>query len=209
MSGQDLPPGWRDGAGPDGAWVGKHRAPVTPGRKLLYRVIVPLGAVAAVVVLIVVLISLNGHDSGNAPGPGVVTASHPTVVIPSTTPTTPTPEETTPSPTEKPTHVALPPKRHHANRNAMATVRVYNTTAIQGLAHHVAAEIQSRGWTVASVGNIRLAPSTSTLYYSPSAHDAARHLAREFSGIRRLQPNSVVGLTSSGLTLVLTADWHD
>jgi hypothetical protein len=214
VSGQDLPPGWRNPPSAEGPWVGKHRAPVPPGRKLLYRVVVPLGAVVAVVVLIVVLIGLNGHSSGNGPGPGVITASTPPrVVIPSATATsrTPTPSDTTTStPTHRATHVTLPPNhRHRRVPAAMAPVRVYNTTAIQGLAHHVAAEIQSRGWNVVAVGNIRLAPATSTLYYSPSAHAAARHLSSEFSGIHRLQPNSAAGLHSSGVTLVLTADWHD
>lgn len=195
--------------GPGGPWVGKHRAPVTPGRKLLYRVVVPLTAVAAVIVLIVVLVSLNGHSSGKGPGPGVITASAPRVVIPSATGTpTQTPTET---PTQTPTHIALPP-RHHQHRavpKAMASVRVYNTTAIQNLAHEVAAEIESRGWTVTAVGNLSGAVSESTLFYSPSAHAAARHLAAEFSGIRRLEPNSVAGFTTSGLTLVLTSDWHN
>jgi hypothetical protein len=191
--------------------VGRHRAPVTTGRKVLYRLVVPLGAVAAVVVLIVVLIGLNGHSSGNGPGPGVITASTPRIVIPSTTPTHSPSPSATPSATLKPSHKPAPPARHHhpVDRNAMASVRVFNTTAIQGLAHHVAAEVQARGWQVSAVGNISLAESSSTLYYSPSAHAAAHHLAREFSGIRRLAPNSAVGITTSGLTLALAADWHD
>jgi hypothetical protein len=173
-------------------------------------VIVPIGAVAAVVVLIVVLIGLGGHSSGNSPGPGVITGTTPRVVIPSHT--VPPVASTTPpavlTPTHKPTHAA-PVHHHHAALTAMAPVRVFNTTLIQGLAHHVAAEVEARGWQVTAVGNIVLTESTSTLYYSPSSHDAARHLASEFSGIRRLEPNSVAGITASGLTLVLTADWHD
>jgi hypothetical protein len=50
---------------------------------------------------------------------------------------------------------------------------------------------------------------TTTLYYSPSARAAAQHLAREFSGIHRIEPNSGLGVHYHGLTLVLTADWHD
>ena len=91
----------------------------------------------------------------------------------------------------------------------MAPVRVYNSTHITGLAHHVAAEVAQRGWTVPDVGNVSNAISATTLYYSPSARAAAQHLAREFSGIRRIQPNTALGIHYSGLTLVLTADWHD
>ena len=76
-------------------------------------------------------------------------------------------------------------------RTAMASVRVYNTSRIKGLAHHVAAEIRSQGWTVAAVGNVDSHPIATTLYYSPGAHAAARHLARQFSGIRRLAPEQL------------------
>jgi hypothetical protein len=91
----------------------------------------------------------------------------------------------------------------------MAPVRVYNSTPIQGLAHHVAAEIEARGWTVTDVGNVTGASSLSTLYYGPGDKAAAQHLANEFSGIRQIEPNSAAGVSSSGLTLILTADWHD
>jgi hypothetical protein len=91
----------------------------------------------------------------------------------------------------------------------MAPVRVYNSTHITGLAHHVAAEIAQRGWTVPDVGNVSNVLPSTTLYYSPSAHAAAQHLAREFSGIRRVLPNNSLGIHYHGLTVVLTSDWHD
>jgi hypothetical protein len=47
-----------------------------------------------------------------------------------------------------------------------------------------------------------------TLYYSPGARDAARHLAHQFSGIRQIRPNTSANLDYHGLTLILTADWH-
>jgi hypothetical protein len=91
----------------------------------------------------------------------------------------------------------------------MAPVRVYNTTRISQLAHRVASEIAAKGWTVPDVGNMSGVSSTTTVYYSPGAHAAAVHLAHEFPGIRRVRPNSEAALTSSGLTLLITADWHD
>lgn len=91
----------------------------------------------------------------------------------------------------------------------MAAVRVYNSTTITGLAHHVAAEIAARGWTVTDVGNVSGASSLSTLYYAPGDKAAAQHLAKEFSGIRQIKPDSAAGISFSGVTLILTADWHD
>jgi hypothetical protein len=91
----------------------------------------------------------------------------------------------------------------------MAPVRVYNSTGITGLAHHVAAEIQARGWTIADVGNVGGASSRTTVYYAPGQKAAAQHLASEFSGIRQVEPDSAAGISFSGLTLILTADWHD
>lgn len=188
--------------------VGRHRAESTRG--LGRRLLAPLTAVAVVVAVIVVLVAVRGHSSGSGPGAGVISAptSSPTVAVtPSrsvrTTPTT-TAVRTHPAPTPP-----LRPTRPPASRTAMAAVRVYNSTHITGLAHHVAAEVAQRGWTVPAVGNVSNAVSVTTLYYSPSTHAAARHLAREFSGVRRLQPNSALGINYHGLTLVLTADWHD
>jgi hypothetical protein len=90
----------------------------------------------------------------------------------------------------------------------MAPVRVYNTTHITGLAHGVASQMAAKGWTVPAVGNVAATSSVTTLYYSPKDHDAARHLARQFSGIQRIRPNKEASFDYHGLTLVLTADWH-
>jgi hypothetical protein len=90
----------------------------------------------------------------------------------------------------------------------MANVRVYNSTHISGMAHQVAAAIAAKGWTVPEVGNLGAVSSMTTLYYSPGARDAARHLAHQFSGIRQIRPNTSANLDYHGLTLILTADWH-
>jgi hypothetical protein len=127
---------------------------------------------------------------------------------PSTTPST----STTPTPTHTAKAPPPPPKtktKPKPDRTAMAPVRVYNSTTISGLAHHVADEVEARGWTVIDVGNVSGASSLSTLYYAPGLKAAAQHLASEFSGIRQVEPDSASGITFSGLTLILTADWHD
>lgn len=198
-------------AGNSGKWTGRHRAPVSGTRKLMVRVVAPLVAVAVVVAVIVVLVGLNGHSSGNNPGPGVITASSPSVIS-SQTPTQMPSPSLTPSHTltPRPTHTkAAPPTHPPASLTAMASVRVYNSTRITGLAHHVAAEIEARGWSVVDVGNVGGASSLSTLYYAPGDKAAAQHLAREFSGIRQVEPDSAAGISFTGLTLILTADWHD
>jgi hypothetical protein len=201
------------GSHPSGHWVGRHRAPISTRRKVLVRLVAPLVAVVAVAAVVLVLIGFFGHSSGNAPGPGVVTAASSPTVAPSTTPTlspTPTPK---PTPTTTPTHTPKPPPpkptHHPAALTAMAPVRVYNSTTIQGLAHEVASEIEERGWTVTDIGNVSGASSLTTLYYGPGAKAAAQHLAREFSGIRQIEPDGSAGISGSGLTLILTADWHN
>ncbi|HVS69058.1 MAG TPA: LytR C-terminal domain-containing protein [Mycobacteriales bacterium] len=195
--------------------VGRHRAPATTGQQLLRRLIAPLIAVAMVAAVIGVLIALRGHSSGNGPGPGVVTAPTITPIgspsrsrsaSPSMTPTvTITQTHPPPTPSLRPTRRAHRP----AWKTAMAAVRVYNTTHISQLAHHIAAEIAAKGWTVPDVGNMSGVSSSTTLYYSPGSHAAAVHLAHEFSGIRRVRPNSEAALDFHGLTLLITADWHD
>jgi hypothetical protein len=184
---------------------GRHRA--EPSRSSLSRVLAPLAAVAVVAAAIVVLVIVRGHSSGSGPGAGVITApTHRPITTPHASPTsTPSVALTHPAPTHPAPRHTRPP----ASRTAMAPVRVYNSTRITGLAHHVAAEVASRGWTVPDVGNVTNAIPTTTLYYSPSAHAAAQHLASEFSGIHRIEANSALGIHYSGLTIVLTADWHD
>lgn len=184
---------------------GRHRA--EPSRSSLSRVLAPLAAVAVVAAAIVVLVIVRGHSSGSGPGAGVITApTHRPITTPHASPTsTPSVALTHPAPTHPAPRHTRPP----ASRTAMAPVRVYNSTRTSGLAHHVAAEIENRGWTVTDIGNATGAPSRTTLYYSPTARAAAQHLAREFSGIRQLVANRAVGIDYPGLTLVITSDWHD
>lgn len=194
--------------------MGRHRAPRPAGRRAVVRLLAPIIAVAAVVLVVVVVLEINGHSSGNQPGPGVVTATTPSLgasLTPHATVSPTTAASTSPS---APAHTAKPPPakpkpKPKPDQTAMAPVRVYNSTTITGLAHHVADEVSARGWTVIDVGNVRGASSLTTLYYAPGLKAAAQHLASEFASIRRVEPDSAARIAFTGLTLILTADWHD
>jgi hypothetical protein len=91
----------------------------------------------------------------------------------------------------------------------MATVQVLNNSRIHGLAHEVAAEVADKGWHIGFIGNLQGRTPEPTVYFAPGEEAAAKHLALEFSSIRRIEPNSAAGLTSGGITLVLTSAWAD
>jgi hypothetical protein len=183
-------------------------------RKTIVRIVAPIIAVVAVAAVVFVVFKINGHSSGNQPGAGVVTAASSPSATPSNSVGWTGPTSTTPSPSTTPStkhSVKLPPPKPKPkpDETAMAPVRVYNSTTITGLAHHVAAEVEARGWSVIDVGNVSGASSYTTLYYAPELKAAARHLASEFSGIYQIEPDSTAGISFSGLTLILTASWHD
>lgn len=90
----------------------------------------------------------------------------------------------------------------------MAPVQVLNNSRRTGLAHEVAADIAARGWKIGVIGNLRGLVSVPTVYYSPGEEPAAKHLQREFSSVQRIEPNSALGLTATGITLVLTEAWE-
>jgi hypothetical protein len=200
-----------------------HRAPFAPDQ-LLSRILAPLAAIAAVIVVVVLLIWINGRPGGttsaalaNTPAhssvPSVVTVVTPTkssapAAPPSTAPaTTPSSTPATAKTTAPPVPAAhtKPPKPPVTN--AMAPVQVLNNSRRTGLAHEVAAALAAKGWQLGLIGNLQGLVSQTTVYYAPGEKAAAEHLEREFSSIRRIEPNSAEGLTSSGITLVLTADW--
>ncbi|HVV76571.1 MAG TPA: LytR C-terminal domain-containing protein [Mycobacteriales bacterium] len=193
--------------------VGRHRAPEPgrPGRSS--RLLAPLLAVVVVAAGIGVLVAVRGHSSGSSPGAGVIVAPPtPTSSVSSAASPSLTPSDTVTQTHPPPSPLPTPHKTHRhppASTTAMAPVRVYNTTRISQLAHRVAAEIAAKGWTVPAVGNLGGVSSSTTLYYSPGKRAAALHLASEFSGIRRVRPDSEAQLDFHGLTLLITADWHD
>jgi hypothetical protein len=186
---------------------GRHHAEPSSRSGFGGQFLAALGAVAAVAAVVLVLVAVRGHSPGTGPGPGVIVAPTTSPVVTPQGTTTPTVVLTHPAPspvvTTKPEHHGPP-----AWRTAMAQVRVYNSTHITGLAHGVAADIAAKGWKVPIVGNVIAKSPITTLYYSPHAKDAARHLAHQFPGIHRIRPNSEEALDYKGLTLILTADWQ-
>jgi hypothetical protein len=86
---------------------------------------------------------------------------------------------------------------------------VLNNSRIKGLAHHVAAEVQSRGWAISVIGNLRGRVPETTLYFPAGGFAAAEHLAGEFGSIQRVLPQADGGLHSSSLVLVVTRFWTD
>jgi hypothetical protein len=187
-------------------------------RLLESRLVAPLTAVSVVVVVILLLIWINGKPSGNGPGPGVVSApktsttpavSHPPAsqsAAPSHTavPTRSTAATPTSAPTTAPTHAAVP-----VDLNAMASVKVLNNSTVSGLAARVANELRGKHWKITSVGNLQGVVPETTVYYPAGERAAAKHLAREFTSIRRVAPATSASLGSHGrgLTLVVTRDW--
>jgi hypothetical protein len=198
-----------------------HRAS-SGANRALRRIAAPLTAVAVVVVVIVLLIWINGR-SDNSPGSAVVSATSPAAppspsLAPSPVPS-PTPHK---RPTPSPSPHRHQPAPHHSTRPhatpsptastvapAFAPVDVLNNSRISGLAHHVAAEVESRGWTISAVGNLRGRVAETTVFYPDGGFAAAQHLQSEFGSIDRLLPQSEGGLHSSSLVLVVTRFWSD
>jgi LytR cell envelope-related transcriptional attenuator len=195
---------------------GHHRAPLGLSQAA-GRVLAPLAAVGVVVAVILLLIWINGRPAS------VGSAGSANAAVTPVTRTTPV----APAGSTAATPPASPPaSRHHASSSPSATattqrhrrttaavatakapVQVLNNSRRTGLAHEVATLVQSKGWQVSSVGNLQGSIAVPTVYYSSGNKSAAEHLAREFPSISRVEPNSAVGLTATGITLVLTAAW--
>jgi cytoskeletal protein RodZ len=195
-----------------------HRAS-TGASRALGRLAAPLVAVAVVVVVILLLIWINGRsdDSSNSAivSPPSTSAAPPST-SPSASPTarprprpTPSPRRHFPAPHRSTHHPVAPTSTAPSAAPAFAPVEVLNNSRIKGLAHHVAAEVESRGWTISQVGNLRGRVADTTVYYPDGGFAAAQHLESEFGAIHRLLPQSEAGLHSSGLVLVITRFWTD
>jgi len=172
------------------------------------RLVPPLAAVSAVVLVIVLLLVLNspGHSSGPGPalrpGPVVTTSAPASSEPPSSTPT--------PSPTHrvKPRHTA-PAAEPSATATAVVPklpVTVLNNSRRTGLAHRAAAQVAGGGWPIRQVGNFRGRIPVSTVYYSAGQQAVASRLAHQFPAVQRVLPR-FDGLPGSGLTLVVTREW--
>jgi hypothetical protein len=192
-----------------------HRAP-TGARGVITRLAAPVTAVVVVVAVILLLIWINGRSGDGSGKPvGAGPASHQPLPTPDGSPTA-THRSPSPSPSHH-HHQAAPRKTHPAAPSpsesspaitaAFAPVEVLNNSRIHGLAHHVAAEVEGRGWTISQIGNLRGRVAETTLYYPPGGFDAAEHLAHDFGQIQRLEPQSEGGLSSTSLVLVVTRFW--
>ncbi|HTW21274.1 MAG TPA: LytR C-terminal domain-containing protein [Mycobacteriales bacterium] len=200
-----------------------HRAP-PPGAQF-GRVLGPVVALVVVGAVVALLIWINGKPNGStaaaAGGSHSAIPSTPASSPSTTAPASPSPSTSvpvaggpspgasspvasggSPSASSATTHTGKP-----ADRTAKAPVQVLNNSRLTGLAHQVAGEIESKGWHVGVIGNLQGVISETTVYYSAGNKAAAKHLAREFAEVRRVEPNSDVGLTQTGITLVITADW--
>lgn len=158
---------------------------------------------AAVVLVIVALLVLNGpaHTSGLGPAlqpPSLVptTASHTPTSLP-TQQARPTPARTVP--VDEPSATATPVV-------AKAPVTVLNNSRRSQLAARAAGQLHGGGWPIAQVGNFTGRIPVSTVYYARGQEGVARALARQFPAIQRVHPR-FAGLPGSGLTLVVTREW--
>jgi hypothetical protein len=195
-----------------------HRAS-TGASRALGRLAAPLIALAVVVVVIVLLIWINGRSDDSSSSAVVSPSSAsaaPPAASPSVSPTahqgptpSPSPHRHSPAPHRSPHHTAAPTSSPSTAAPAFAPVEVLNNSRIKGLAHHVAAEVESRGWTISEIGNLRGRIAETTVYYPDGGFAAAQHLQSEFGSIERLLPQSEAGLHSSGLVLVVTRFWTD
>jgi cytoskeletal protein RodZ len=191
-----------------------HRAS-TRARGAAVRLAAPLTAVAVVVIVIAVLIWINGRSGDSSNSAGSPPSHQPTAAgapTPSALPSTQHRAKPKHSPSATPaphrsTHQATAPAS--AAPAAFAPVEVLNNSRISGLAHHVAAEVASRGWTISTVGNLEGRLAETTLYFPPGGLGAAEHLAGEFGSIQRVLPQSEGGFHSSSLVLVVTRFWTD
>jgi LytR cell envelope-related transcriptional attenuator len=196
-----------------------HRAS-TGASRALGRLAAPLVAVGVVVVVILLLIWINGRSDDSSSSavvsPPSASAAATPAAPPSASPTarprpTPTssPRRHTPAPRRSTHPVAAPTSPPASAAPAFAPVEVLNNSRISGLAHHVAAEVEGRGWTISDVGNLRGRIADTTVYYPDGGFAAAQHLQSEFGSIHRLLPQSEAGLHSDGLVLVITRFWTD
>lgn len=184
-----------------------HRAPV-PVSESIRRLVPPLAAVTAIVLVIVLLLVLNrpGHTTtpGVSAGPVVTSPSASATATPTPTPSLsmtpsaqPTPHRT--APVAEPSATAKP-------RVQKLPVTVLNNSRRTGLAARAAGQLSGGGWPIRSVGNFTGRIPVSTAYYAPGQESVARALARQFPAIQRVLPR-FSGLPGSGLTLVVTREW--
>jgi cytoskeletal protein RodZ len=195
-----------------------HRA--SSGARLAAgRLAAPLTALGVVVIVIALLIWINGRSGNSSNSAGSPPSQQPTAAAAPTPSVSPS-DHHRPKP-KRSAHPRHTPSAHHSSHHTpapsksssaapvFAPVDVLNNSRIKGLAHHVAAEVEGRGWTISHIGNLRGRVAESTLYFPPGGLAAAQHLAGEFGSIQRILPQSEGGLHSPSLVLVVTRFWTD
>lgn len=160
-------------------------------------------AIGAVVAVVLLLIGAFGRSAGDpnaagSPGPGSSTpatapppAAPPTAGTPSATGTTATPESSTPPlPTEFP----------------VIPVVVLNSTSEAGLAGRVSAYLEELGWSTGPIGNFAVSTELTTVYHPEGYEDAARALAAAAPGSGSLIALVIPEVSAEALTVVLGED---
>lgn len=180
----------------------------------LKPVLAPTAAVGGVVALIALLLFVGHRPTTTAQGPlaGHAVRHHagraPAAGRPGPAPPTASPVALpTAKPGSRPAHRRPAPGPPAVRPSARAAVTVLNNSRIQGLAASTAAQLRSRGWPVARVGNMTGRLPQTTLFYSSGRRHAARVLARQFNGIASVTRRPA-DLPGGGLTLVVTRYWE-
>jgi LytR cell envelope-related transcriptional attenuator len=170
---------------------GKH-APASPRSyyvSLARALGAALGAVALMVIAVVILLS-RGGDSDQAGSPAITPR-------PSAS-TTPRPTSTrTPSPSPAATASTLAPSK--------VTVNVQNGTSRPRLAATTAAKIRAKGYQVTQVNNAGTAFSKSTIFYRKGAKDEALAFQEMFPEFTVLK--AATGSQTALLRVVAGADY--
>lgn len=126
--------------------------------------------------------------------------------LPAASPAAIRPPSAAPAASASPTPSAPSPSRRRTRATpapARAPLTVLNNSTVPGLASRAAARFRADGWPVTGIGNVTGQTPYTTVFYGPGQEAAARGLAREFPGVRSVQPRTA-GLPGSGLTVVLT-----
>jgi hypothetical protein len=202
------------------------------------RLLAPVTSVAVVIVVVVLLIWINGGSSGDKQSAAAVQtkAGHSVVSGTARKHHKASPHAASSAtghaahhpghagraghsggsaPAASPSTAASTAHRRQTQRlakarssTATAPVTVLNNSRRTGLAHAAAAQIHAKGWKIATIGNLQGLVPLSTIYYAPGHAAAAKHLAHDFSSVRRVEPNHNGHMHGSALTLVVTAAWR-
>jgi LytR cell envelope-related transcriptional attenuator len=173
---------------------GKH-APASPRSyyvSLARALGAALGAVALMVIAVVILLS-RGGDKDPAASPAISPRATASTKSPSPRPSA----SPTVSPTATSSSATLAPSK--------VTVNVQNGTARSGLAKDTAAKIREKGYQVTQVNNAGSSFSKSTIFYRKGAKDEALAFQRTFPEFTVIK--EATGSQTALLRVVIGADY--